>query len=557
MDTVAGRALLPAQYSQGDAVHNLGHAALLVAALIGGDLRLLAAAMDDRLHEPYRAALFPQLPALLEAARGAGAYGACLSGGGSTVLSFCREQAPAVAAALRLEAAQLDLRGRVEIVDIDRRGAQVRRSPLAERVVTAPVAEIPASLEYSLVCRGCGAEFPLSHPIYRCSCGEPLEVLMPPPSARVSGDSWRRRFDRRLGSLERLDRSGVWRFREVLLPLPGITPISRPEGQTNCYPVGRGQVSGGHRRVGAYAGIDELWLKHEGENPTGSFKDRGMTIAVTIAAWLGARAVACASTGNTSAAMAAYAAQAGLPAIVLLPEGKVASGKLSQALAYGAEIRSIAGDFDQAMSQVEELAARDGIYLLNSLNPFRLVGQQSLALELLQQLSWEAPDWIVLPAGNLGNTAALGMGLQLALRLGLVAKLPRIAAIQAAGANPFYRSFRREFLAFEPVQAATIATAINIGNPVSYHRAELAIRATGGVVEQVSDEEILAAKAVIDGAGLGCEPASAAAVAGLRRLVQEGIVRSDERIVAVLTGNLLKDPATVSPDQKAVSICWS
>jgi threonine synthase len=198
------------------------------------------------------------------------------------------------------------------------------------------------------------------------------------------------------------------------------------------------------------------------------------------------------------------------------------------------------------MARVEELAADDGVYLLNSLNPFRLLGQQSLALELLQQLSWEAPDWITLPAGNLGNTSALGMGLSLALRLGLIEKMPRIAAIQAEGANPFYRSFRRDFRGLEPVQAATIATAINIGNPVSYRRATEAIRVTGGVVTQVSDQEILEAKTVIDGVGLGCEPASAAAVAGLRRLVQEGVIRPDERVVAVLTGNLLKDPAIPS-----------
>jgi threonine synthase len=298
-------------------------------------------------------------------------------------------------------------------------------------------------------------------------------------------------------------------------------------------------------------GLDQLWIKHEGENPTGSFKDRGMTVAVSVARWLGATAVACASTGNTSASMAAYAAQAGLPAIVLLPEGKVASGKLSQAIAYGAQIRQIPGDFDSAMGEVERICRDEGCHLLNSLNPFRVLGQQTLALELLQQLSWRAPDWIVLPAGNLGNTTAVGRGLLLAYRLGLIGRVPRIAAIQASGANPFYQSFQHEFADLLPVEAHTLATAINIGNPVSFHRARDVIQATGGLVAEVSDQEILRAKAIVDQAGIGCEPASAASIAGLLRLVDAGVVGHTDRVVAILTGNLLKDPDSVLPARRA------
>jgi threonine synthase len=250
--------------------------------------------------------------------------------------------------------------------------------------------------------------------------------------------------------------------------------------------------------------------------------------------------------------MAAYAAQAGLRAIGLLPEGKVAAGKLSQAIAYGAEIRQIPGDFDRAMADVERMCLDEGVYLLNSLNPFRILGQQSLALELLQQFGWDVPDWIALPAGNLGNTSALGMGLLRAYQLGLIARLPRIISVQAAGANPFYQSYQDGFSRLQPVKAQTIATAINIGNPVSYLRARAVIEATNGLVAQVTDDEILYAKAIIDRAGIGCEPASAASVAGVRQLVANGIIDPGERVISILTGNLLKDSDSILLAQQAV-----
>jgi threonine synthase len=332
--------------------------------------------------------------------------------------------------------------------------------------------------------------------------------------------------------------SGVWRYRELILPVPPATIVSRPEGNTPLYQ---------HPRLSDWVGVDHLLLKHEGENPSGSFKDRGMTVGVTQACRLGARAVACASTGNTSASMAAYAALAGIPAIVFIPQGKIAAGKLAQALAYGAHTLQVAGDFDDAMRLVQRICDDLGIYLLNSLNPFRLEGQKSIIFEIVQGLEWQSPDWIVLPAGNLGNTAAFGKALYELKELGLIGHLPRLAAVQAVGANPFYQSYQMGFRQEVRVQAETIATAIRIGAPVSYERAVRSIRWTNGMVTQVSDAEIMDAKAMVDRAGIGCEPASAAAVAGVRKMVSEGIIRPGERVVAVLTGNLLKDPgATVS-----------
>jgi threonine synthase len=350
-----------------------------------------------------------------------------------------------------------------------------------------------------------------------------------------------------------LDTSGVWRYRELILPVPEQYIVSRPEGNTGLYPVGRANCTGnrsGHRKIGDYAGLDCFFLKHEGENPTGSFKDRGMTVGVSMAHLLGARAVACASTGNTSASLASYAAQLGLPCIVFLPAAHVAGGKLAQSLAYGATTIQIEGDFDDAMRLVEQVCNELDIYLLNSLNPFRIEGQKAIGFELLQQLDWHSPDWLIVPAGNLGNTSAIGKAFRQAYQIGLIGKLPRIAAIQAAGANPFFRSFVNGFSRRERVQAQTIATAIKIGNPISYTRARRVIEESNGVVEEVTDQEILAAKTIIDCSGIGCEPASATTLAGARKLVQHGIIKQDECVVGILTGTLLKDSQTGIPQQK-------
>jgi threonine synthase len=432
----------------------------------------------------------------------------------------------------------------------------------------------------SLRCMECGALYPGVEKFarYRCDCGGVLDVetAFHLPSARTTesavplprqtgdlmplgGAPWRQLFDERAASLPIWplhpasllpDRSGVWRYRELILPVPEDAIITRPEGNTGLYPVGREQCDesrSGHRQIGIFAGVERLFLKHEGENPTGSFKDRGMTVGVTMARLRGARAVACASTGNTSASLASYASQAGLQGIVFLPAGQISGGKLAQSLAYGATTVQIEGDFDAAMQLVEQVCNEMGVYLLNSLNPFRVEGQKAIGLEILQQLDWQAPDWLVLPAGNLGNTSAIGKAFRQAYQLGLISHLPRIASIQAAGANPFYRSYQQQFARRESVHASTVATAIKIGDPVSYTRARRVIEESNGLVEEVTDEEILAAKMVIDRAGIGCEPASAAALAGTKKLVERGTIRRDERVVAVLTGHLLKDSFTGIP----------
>jgi threonine synthase len=289
-------------------------------------------------------------------------------------------------------------------------------------------------------------------------------------------------------------------------------------------------------------------------NPTGSFKDRGMTVGITEAHRIGAAAVACASTGNTAASMAAYASQAGIPALVLVPSGQIAQGKLSQSLAYGARTLLVRGDFDDCLRLVREAERELGVYLLNSINPLRLAGQKTIIFELLEQLGWIPPDWIVFPAGNLGNTSAFGLALIQARDAGLIARLPRLADIQAAGAAPFHQSYLEGFTRRHRVKAETIATAIRIGDPASWELGRRAIRETDGVVERVSDQEILAAKAVVDGAGVGCEPASAASVAGSRKLAAAGVIAPGDRVVAILTGNLLKDPVAYSAGNQPVEI---
>jgi len=291
-------------------------------------------------------------------------------------------------------------------------------------------------------------------------------------------------------------------------------------------------------------GLPNLWLKHEGENPTGSFKDRGMTAGISVARHLGMKQVACASTGNTSASMASYAARCGMGAVVFIPEGKIAYGKLSQALAYGAKTIQIAGDFDDAMALVQTLCEEEDIYLLNSVNPFRIEGQKAIGYEIMQDLEWKAPDWIILPGGNLGNNTAIAKGLLELHAIGLIDRLPRMAVVQAAGANPLYTAWTDQ-RDVSPMRADTIATAIKIGAPVSWRKSMRGLTALKGVVTQVTDDQIMDAKARVDAAGIGAEPASCATVAGLQRLVSEGVIESDAHVVGVLTGNLLKDPDVV------------
>lgn len=392
------------------------------------------------------------------------------------------------------------------------------------------------------VCAACRSEWNERDANATCgSCGGLLEIRQPLPAndsgTPLVGDALQREFAANCCARPIGHPSGVWRFERIVMPNAGAAITSHPEGNTPLL---------ARTALARYTGCDGLLIKHEGHNPTGSFKDRGMTVGVTQAVRIGARAVACASTGNTSASLAAYAAQAGIPALVFVPSGQVALGKLMQTLSYGAKTLVVRGDFDDCLRLVQQSARELGVYLLNSINPYRLEGQKTIVLELLQQLGWQVPEFIVLPAGNLGNTSAFGKALREAHALGLIDRRPRLVAVQAAGAAPFARSFREGFGTRYTVKAETLATAIKIGDPASHDRAVQAILENDGLVLSCTDDEILAAKVAIDATGVGCEPASAASVAGVRQLVQHGVIRASDRVVAVLTGHVLKDPGILA-----------
>jgi threonine synthase len=354
--------------------------------------------------------------------------------------------------------------------------------------------------------------------------------------------------------------SGVWRYRR-LLP---FAPVEQ------CVTVGEGQtLLHASEGVAKYVGVKpgRLFLQYEGMNPSGSFKDNGMSAAFTHARSIGATRAACASTGNTSASLALYCSVTRLmKAVIFVGSGKIAYGKLSQALDYGALTVQIAGDFDDAMARVKEVSQQLGIYLVNSVNPFRLEGQKTIMFRVLEGLRWEAPDWIVVPGGNLGNSSAFGKAFQELAQLGLVDRVPRLAVINAAGANTLYQLHEKQGLRWNggvPAQdtvdayyrdmtqsgkrAKTIASAIEINRPVNLMKCLRALDVMNGVVREATDQEILDAKAQVGAGGLGCEPASAASVAGVKQLVAEGVIGPDERVVCVLTGHQLKDPdATVA-----------
>lgn len=391
-----------------------------------------------------------------------------------------------------------------------------------------------------LSCMACGAVYPLTVRIIRCGCGGLLDVVVDTGPVTVRGGTPRQRLRRQVRSVSDANGrdSGVWRFKQLVLPdIPDSAIVSRNEGNTPLYRF---------PKVNDWVGIGALRCKHEGFNPTGSFKDRGMTVAVSWAKHRGARRIACASTGNTAASVASYASAAGIDAVILIPEDATAVGKVAQALAYGARTVMVRGDFDAALRILLESADELGLSVMNSVNPFRLQGQQSIMFEMLDQLGWQAPDWVVVPGGNLGNTSAFGRALHDAHALGLIANVPRLAVVQAEGANPFYRSsldgWREHHMTPE-----TIATAIRIGAPVNHPKAVRAVGWTDGTVVQVSDREIMDAKAVLDSAGVGAEPASCASIAGAKVLATSGVIVRDASVVAVLTGHFLKDPgATLS-----------
>lgn len=394
-------------------------------------------------------------------------------------------------------------------------------------------------------CIGCGDLSDAASQDFRCSrCGDLLEITYPQwredkPSAENLKSAW---SQRRL-SLSPVDLSGVWRFRDLLPALETAPDATRDDGQqvitlregnTPLYEL---------PQCAAITGVPRLFAKHQGTNPTGSFKDCGMTVAATFARHAGFRWVGCASTGNTSASMAAYAARGGMRSLVLVPEGKISWSKLSQALDYGAVTCQLRTDFDGCLRLLQELVRRAPVYQLNSINPFRLEGQKTLALELLEQLDWQPPDHIIVPGGNLGNSSAIGKALLEMRELGLIARLPKLSVIQAEGANALVRTLREAGgKRLVSVQAETRATAIRIGNPASWKKAAHVLEATGGACEQVSEVEIAQAKAEIGAEGIGCEPASAVTLAGLKKLVKQKFVKPEESVVLVLTGNLLKDP---------------
>jgi threonine synthase len=393
---------------------------------------------------------------------------------------------------------------------------------------------------YRFACIGCGAVTQSPANDFRCSqCGNLLEITGASwkSDGSVGRDSnalkslWR---ERRSSNLP-LDQSGVWRFRE-LLPAPAFPEqvVSLREGNTPLYELPRSS------RI---TGVARLFAKHQGMNPTGSFKDAGMTVAATFARQAKYRWVACASTGNTSASMAAYAARGGMRGLVLVPAGKISWSKLSQSLDYSGLTCQLRTDFDGCLRLLQELVRHAPVYQLNSINPFRIEGQKTAAFELLEQFDWIAPDHIIVPGGNLGNSSAIGKALLEARELGLISSLPKLSIIQAEGANALVRTMREaggERLI--TVQPETRATAIRIGNPASWQKAIKVLRATGGTCDEVSEAEIALAKAEIGGEGIGCEPASAVTLAGLKKLVRQGFVKSNETVVLILTGNLLKDP---------------
>ena len=404
----------------------------------------------------------------------------------------------------------------------------------------------------------CATTYAVTQTLTSCAkCGELLDICYDWDKVRVPKHL--RDFESRWGHRRfPLDHSGVWRFRD-LLPFAGDAMVCTiGEGQTflqNAQCLGR--------QLGMWPG--QLYLQYEGMNPSGSFKDNGMTAAFTHARMVGATHVACASTGNTSASLAVYAAQCGFQGVVFIGSGKIAFGKLSQALDYGAKTLQIAGDFDACLRRVREVSSQLGLYLMNSVNPFRLEGQKSIMYRILESLAWDAPDWIVVPGGNLGNCSAFGKAYMELLELGLVKRAPRLAIINAQGANTLHTLVNRDGLKWNnghvdnaPIKNLyqqmdqsqyhphTIASAIEISRPVNLKKALRALHVMNGVVTEVTDEEILEAKALVGRYGFGCEPASAATIAGLQQLLSRQIIGRQERVVCILTGHGLKDPdATV------------
>jgi threonine synthase len=384
-----------------------------------------------------------------------------------------------------------------------------------------------------------GERYALDEVVYRARDGSLLEVVHDAEELRkTSPEQWKQIFREREHTTTWPYGSGVWGKKEWVLP--GIDPeniVSMYEGNTNLFWA---------ERYGKKLGLEDLWIKQCGNSHTGSFKDLGMTVLVSQVNEMRARgrpipAVACASTGDTSAALSAYAAAAGIPAVVFLPRGKVSVAQLVQPVANGAIVFSLDTDFDGCMDLVQRVAERDGVYLANSMNSLRIEGQKTVGIEIVEQFDWEVPDWIVIPGGNLGNVSALAKGLDMLLDLGLVDRRPRLACAQAEAANPLYLSYRRRFEVFEPIAARpTLASAIQIGNPVSVVKAIDALRRYDGIVEQASESELVEACARADRTGLFNCPHTGVALAAMEKLVARGVIRAGDRVVVISTAHGLK-----------------
>ncbi|VAW41808.1 Threonine synthase [hydrothermal vent metagenome] len=389
--------------------------------------------------------------------------------------------------------------------------------------------------------RGCPGTYSIYNVIYTCpDCGELLEVHHELEPLRQQGvQSWKTLLDKRAGGSQWPYGSGVWAMKEWIAPdLEDKNVVSMFEGNSNLFWA---------ERLGQQIGLPDLWIKLCGNSHTGSFKDLGMTVLVSVVKQMMTlpnnpiRAVACASTGDTSAALSAYAAAAGIPAIVFLPQNKVSTAQLIQPIANGAHVLALDTDFDGCMTIVKELTKDNSIYLANSMNSLRIEGQKSVGIEIVRQFDWEAPDWIVMPVGNLGNISAIYKGLKLLHDLGIIDKMPRLAAAQAAKANPFYQSYKNGFQEKVSLQAqATQASAIRIGNPVSYEKAVQAVQATNGIVEQVTEHELADAAALADRTGMYSCPHTGVALAALFKLVNQGIIGKNERTVVISTAHGLK-----------------
>lgn len=393
--------------------------------------------------------------------------------------------------------------------------------------------------------RGCAGTYSIYEVIYTCpKCGGLLEVEHDVGALRMrSADEWKRLFDSRVGTTVWPYGSGVWGKKEWIMPtIADDNVVSMYEGNSNLFWA---------ERLGRQIGLSDLWVKLCGNSHTGSFKDLGMTVLVSVVKQMRdrgvpVRAVACASTGDTSAALAAYAAAAGIPAVIFLPEGKVSPAQLIQPIANGANVLALDTDFDGCMRVIREIT-HDGdrpdtsIYLANSMNSLRIEGQKTVGIEIVQQFDWEVPDWIIIPVGNLGNISAVYKGLKLMLDLGVIDRLPRLVAAQAAKANPFYLSFQNGFSRKVSVEAqSTLASAIQIGDPVSYEKAVQAIQETDGIVEQVEEHEMAAAAAMADATGMYTCPHTGTALAALFKLLQREVVQSHQRVIVVSTAHGLK-----------------